>query len=184
MAIAFFMGMQGQLNLKTYWASLESLFHCKVISNLLTRSHFLALTRCLYIINLKEYVQDLEYLEFDKMHQTHLLLQSITSSSQSIWNLGKYVTVDKIMVCYKGSYCPAIQYMPKKLEKWDLKLQCLAYSTSKFVYNFIGLSGLTCRSLFVSASHQNFLRILMDVNGEWTMNGRNLKCKVLNDYFS
>jgi hypothetical protein len=53
-----------------------------------------------------------------------------------VWNLGKFVTVDEMMVRYKGSYCPACQYMPKKPEKWGLKLWCLADSSSKFISNF------------------------------------------------
>jgi hypothetical protein len=52
------------------------------------------------------------------------------------WNLGKYVTVDKMMIRYKGSYCPARQYMPNKPEKWGVKVWYLADSKSKFVYNF------------------------------------------------
>jgi hypothetical protein len=31
-------------------------------------------------------------------------------------------TVDDMMVRYKGKYCPARQYMPKKPIKWGLKL--------------------------------------------------------------
>jgi hypothetical protein len=52
------------------------------------------------------------------------------------WNLGKYVTMDEMMIQYKGSYCPARQYMPNKPEKWRVKVWCLADSKSKFVYNF------------------------------------------------
>ena len=40
------------------------------------------------------------------------------------------------MVQYKGTYCPAHQYMPKKSQKWSIKIWCLAYLVSKFVYNF------------------------------------------------
>jgi hypothetical protein len=52
------------------------------------------------------------------------------------WNLGKYVTIDEMMIRYKGSYCPARQYMPNKPEKWGVKVWCLADSKSKFVYDF------------------------------------------------
>jgi hypothetical protein len=33
------------------------------------------------------------------------------------WSLGKFITIDEMMVRYKGSYCPIRQYMPKKPEK-------------------------------------------------------------------
>ena len=40
------------------------------------------------------------------------------------------------MIRYKGMYCPILQYMPNKLQKWGLKVWCLACSTSKYVWNF------------------------------------------------
>jgi len=40
------------------------------------------------------------------------------------------------MIRYKGTYCPARQYMPQKPQKWGLKVWCLADASSKFVYNF------------------------------------------------
>jgi hypothetical protein len=45
------------------------------------------------------------------------------------------------MIRYKGSYCPARQYMPKKPQKWGIKVWCLADSIFKFVYNFIFYCG-------------------------------------------
>jgi hypothetical protein len=50
------------------------------------------------------------------------------------WNLGQYLTIDEMMVRYKGSYCPARQYMPKKPEKWGMKIWCLVDSVTRFVY--------------------------------------------------
>jgi hypothetical protein len=52
------------------------------------------------------------------------------------WELGKYVTVDEMMIGYKGSYCPATQYMLNKLQKWGIKVWCLSDSKSKYVYDF------------------------------------------------
>ena len=52
------------------------------------------------------------------------------------WFLGKFFTIDEMMVRYKGSYCPIRQYMPKKMEKWDIKFWVLADSASKFIYCF------------------------------------------------
>jgi hypothetical protein len=52
------------------------------------------------------------------------------------WSLGKFVTIDEMMVRYKGSYCPIRQYMPKKPEKWKIKFWVLADSSTKFIYWF------------------------------------------------
>ena len=29
------------------------------------------------------------------------------------WILDEYITIDEMMACYKGTYCPACQYMHK-----------------------------------------------------------------------
>jgi hypothetical protein len=52
------------------------------------------------------------------------------------WSLEKYVTIDEMMVRYKGSYCPVHQYMRNKLKKWGIKFWRLADSISKFTYCF------------------------------------------------
>jgi hypothetical protein len=52
------------------------------------------------------------------------------------WSLGKFLTIDEMMVHYKGSYSPIRQYMPKKPEKWGIKFWVLADFTSKFIYCF------------------------------------------------
>jgi hypothetical protein len=52
------------------------------------------------------------------------------------WSLGKFLTIDEMMVRYKGSFYPICQYMPKKPEKWMIKFWVLADSMSKFIYCF------------------------------------------------
>jgi hypothetical protein len=52
------------------------------------------------------------------------------------FSLSKYITVDEMMIRYKGSYCPARQYLPNKPCKWGVKVWCVADSSSKYVYNF------------------------------------------------
>jgi hypothetical protein len=51
------------------------------------------------------------------------------------------------MVRYKGSYCPARQHMPKKLEKWSMKIWYLVDSITTFVYNFDVYCGASFQSI-------------------------------------
>lgn len=46
------------------------------------------------------------------------------------------VTVDELMVGYKGKYCPIQQYLPKKPTKWGVKIWCLADASTKYVYTW------------------------------------------------
>ena len=56
-------------------------------------------------------------LGFNKLHQMGWLLNAIWNRYKALWNLSKHVTIDKIMICYKGTYYPIKQYMRNKVEK-------------------------------------------------------------------
>jgi hypothetical protein len=102
----------------------------------MTRQRFEALTRCLHLTNPAMYVRDKDAPRYDKMDQLRWLINAIRESCKKAWNLGKFLTIDKMMIRYKGSYCPSRQYMPNKPEKWGIKVWCLGDSITKFVSNF------------------------------------------------
>jgi hypothetical protein len=62
-------------------------------------------------------VTDREEVGYDKMGLVRWLVDAIRGACMQEYSLGKYVTVDEMMIWYKGSYCPARQYMPNKPEK-------------------------------------------------------------------
>jgi hypothetical protein len=122
LAIHMYMGMKRQPNMKSYWEKAGSFFHCPTISNIMTRECFRELVRCLHITNPEGY----ENIQkgnpgYDKIRQVRWLVEKIRSACMREWSLGKFVTIDEMMVRYKGSYCPVRQYMPKKPEKWGIK---------------------------------------------------------------
>ena len=115
LAMTMYMGMKKQPNLKTYWEKHGSFFHCPTISNIMTRTRFWALRRCLHITNPATYVHiERGDILFDKSSQILWLINSIRSACTAQWFLGKFITIDEMMVRYNGSYCPIRQYMPKK----------------------------------------------------------------------
>jgi hypothetical protein len=73
---------------------------------------------------------------FDKLRQVRWLVEEIRENCKKVWALGKFLTIDEMMVRYKGTYSPIRQYMPNKPQKWGLKIWCLADAVSKYVYNF------------------------------------------------
>jgi hypothetical protein len=103
----------------------------------MTKERFKDLVRCLYMTDPAEY----EHIQkgdpgYDKIRQVRWLVEEIRSTCMKEWSLGKFVTIDEMMVRYKGSYCPIRQYMPKKPEKWGIKFLVLADSSTKFIYCF------------------------------------------------
>jgi hypothetical protein len=135
-AISMFMGLKKQPNIKTYWKREGGFFHCPVISRIFSRNCFQQITKCLHITNPNSYVATRGEPGYDKIRQVRWLVDDIKRACMREWNLEKYITVDEMMICYKGSYCMACQYMSNKPEKWRVKVWCLADSKSKFVYNF------------------------------------------------
>jgi hypothetical protein len=81
------------------------------------------------------------------MNKVRWLFTEIRDCCIEQWNLGQFITIDEMMVRYKGSYCPARQYMPKKPEKWGMKIWCLADSVTRFVYNFDVYCGASYESI-------------------------------------
>jgi hypothetical protein len=137
LAIHMYMGMKRQPNYKSYWGKVGTLFHCPIISNIMTRERFIQLRRCLHITNPGTY----EHIpkgdpHYDKLRQVRWLVEEIRNACTREWSLGKFLTIDEMMVRYKGSYSPIRQYMPKKPEKWGIKFWVLADSVSKFIYCF------------------------------------------------
>jgi hypothetical protein len=97
------MGMKKQPNYKTYWENEGTIFHCPIISNIMTRERFIQLRRCLYITNLGTY----EHIpkgdaRYDKLRQVRWLVEEIRNACMREWSLGKFLTIDEMMVRYKG----------------------------------------------------------------------------------
>jgi hypothetical protein len=137
LTIHMYMGMKRQPNIKSYWSKEGSIFHCPTISNIMTRDRFMKLRRCLHLTNPATY----EHIQkgdpgYDKLRQVRWFVDEIQNACMREWSLGKFVTIDEMMVRYKGSYCPIRQYMPKKPEKWGIKFWVLTDSVSKFIYCF------------------------------------------------
>jgi hypothetical protein len=64
--VLLYMGMKHQPNCKSYWQKEGSVFHCLVISNIMTGQRFEALTECLYFTNPGRYVRDKDAPLYDK----------------------------------------------------------------------------------------------------------------------
>jgi hypothetical protein len=107
LAIHMYMGMRRQPNIKSYWEREGSFFHCPTISNIMTRERFKEFIRCLHITNPDTYAHigrgDPGY---DKIKQVRWFVDEIKSTSMKKWSLGKFLTIDEMMVRYKESYCP------------------------------------------------------------------------------
>jgi hypothetical protein len=81
LAIHMYMGMKHQPNYKSYWEKEGSLFHCPIISTIMSRAQFAQLRRCLHITNPTsyEYIQKGE-IGYDKLRQVRWLVDAIQNA--------------------------------------------------------------------------------------------------------
>jgi hypothetical protein len=74
------------------------------------QKRFGEIRRCLHITNPTTYEHiEKGQLGYDKMQQTRWLVEEICKACMKEWLLGKYLTIDEMMIHYKGSYCPTMQ---------------------------------------------------------------------------
>ena len=97
-AISILMELKKQPNVKTYWQRKGSFFHCPMISQTFTWDPYQQITKCLHVTILATYVTNREEPEYDKMGQMRWLVDKIKEACMQEWTLGKYVTVDEMMI--------------------------------------------------------------------------------------
>jgi hypothetical protein len=135
----------------------------------------MALNKCLHITNPAEYVRDKGLPGYDKLGQVRWLVNAIRDSCKRVWKLGKFCTIDEMMIRYKGTYCPLRQYMPQKPQKWGIKVWYLACSVTKFVWNFAIYCGKEEATSTVEPiargepklAHKVVMDLAKDIEGKW-----------------
>jgi len=95
------------------------------------RKCFEAIIRCLHLVNNESLQADRANPDFDKLAKVHWLCESFASMSQSLYNNERVLTVDEIMIPYKGRFCNIRQYMKLKPVKFGVKVWALANFESK-----------------------------------------------------
>jgi hypothetical protein len=91
LAIWLYMGMKRQPNMKSYWIKEGSVFHCSIISKVMSRNRFNALIRCFHITNPTTYVNEKRLPRYDKLGQTRWLVDKIRESCKKGMEIGENV---------------------------------------------------------------------------------------------
>ena len=129
------LGIKIYMGLKPLPARDEELFNCRIIPSVMTMRRWEAILRCLHLTDNEKLERDRSSPNFDKIGKVRMLLDHFVSTSQSLYNLERVVTVDELVIPYKGKYCNFRQFMREKPTRFGLKLWCLASSKSRYVYN-------------------------------------------------
>ena len=128
--VLILMGLKEVLHIRCYWDR-RPFYNCPLISECMTRKRFEAITQCLYLVNNDNLVFDRTDQVFDKIGKVRWLCEAFSSMSQGFYNNDRVLTIDEIMVPYKGRYCNIRQYMKSKPVKFGVKIWALANSSSR-----------------------------------------------------
>jgi hypothetical protein len=134
--MTLFMGVKKLPSTRLYWSRNEALFHCSVISQLMTRERYELITRCLHVVNAPAHVMDRGSTIYDKLHKVRWLVDEVRDHFKAMWTPNQQLIVDECMVMYKGQYCPIRQYMPLKPVRFGIKVWAAADALSKYLWNF------------------------------------------------
>lgn len=72
--------------------------------------------------NMFTYMTDRDNVDYDKICKVRSLVDECRSKFRSGYNLGKILTIDEMILRYKGKYCTIQQYLPATPIKWGIKL--------------------------------------------------------------
>lgn len=79
----------------------------------MSRKRFEAISKCLHVNNNSGAPTDRNHPDFDKLAKLRWLIEEVRECCINNWNLGQFVTIDELMVRYKGGYGHGMkQYMP------------------------------------------------------------------------
>ena len=135
-SICLFMGLKKLPSHRLYWSKDEPLFHCLVISQMMTRDRYEAISRCLHVANAPTSVTDRDSPTYDKLHKIRWMLDEVRDRCKAMWSPNQQMTVDESMVMYKGKYCSVRQYMPNKPVRFGIKVWAATDALSKYLWNF------------------------------------------------
>jgi hypothetical protein len=142
-AICLFMGLKRLPSKRLYWSREEPLFHCPVISYMMTRDRYELITRCLHVANAPPHVKDTSSPTYEKLHKIRWMMEEVRDHFKAMWSPNQQLIVDEEMIMYKGKYCPIKQYMQCKLVRFGLKVWAVANALSKYLWNFKVYCGKT-----------------------------------------
>ena len=130
--ILIFMGLKPLPTRRMYWDT-RPFYGCPLISSAMSRQRFEAIVRCIHLVDNSKLAKDASDPQYDKIGKVRWLIEGFSRISQELYNPERILTVDEIMVPYKGRYCGIRQYMKAKPVKWEIKVWALCSSGSRWV---------------------------------------------------
>lgn len=128
------MGLKDLPNRRLYWDR-RHFFGCDRIKNVMRRERWEDILRCLHLVDNEGLVPDPQHLDHDKIAKTRWLLEKFAELSQQFYNCERHITVDEMIVAYKGRFCCIRQFMKGKPVRFGIKIWAAVSSKSRYVWS-------------------------------------------------
>jgi hypothetical protein len=133
--ILTFMGLKDLPNIRLYWSG-NDFYRCPLIKLCMTRQRFEAITRCIHLVD-NSSLPPPSHPQHEKLGTVRWLVEHFSTVSKEQYNCEVTITVDEIIVPYKGHYCNIRQYMKGKPMRFGVKVWALVSSKSQYISNLI-----------------------------------------------
>jgi hypothetical protein len=164
LGIKIYMGIKRLPCKRDYWSQSEEIFSCKVIPNVMSCKRWEAILRCLHLTDNEKIIRDPKNPAFDKGAKVRPLLKHFTDRSKALYNLERELTIDELVVPYKGKYTSLRMFMRGKPKRFGMKFWCLASAKSKYVHNVSLYEGKGTGKGPCGLGHQVCMDFLADVH--------------------
>lgn len=85
------------------------------------------------------------------------IFNSFIHNCQSVYGLGQSVTIDEMLVSFRGR-CRFKMYMPNKPAKYGIKIQCLTDARNSYLYNAYIYSGKNSDGMGINEEYKKLLK--------------------------
>jgi hypothetical protein len=115
------MGIKREPCRRNYWSKCH-LLHCAVIPKVMSCRRWEAITRCLHLVDNDTVVRDCTQPGYDRIAKWRGIVEVFAHRSRELYNPGEIMTVDELIISYKGRYCRIRQFLRNKPIQFGIKV--------------------------------------------------------------
>ena len=101
--VTILMGIKLMPTIRDYWKKNEFL-HCSMIPRVFIRNRFESLLHCLHLVDNRNNDTNKKSTGYDKLAKVRWIIGDFVRKSRALYNPGKFITCDEIMLAYRGHY--------------------------------------------------------------------------------
>jgi hypothetical protein len=163
--ILFIMGVKKEPQRRNYWQNADEVLRDPIIPRVMSLRRWEAINRCIHLVDNCQVQANPTLPGFDMLAKLRWLLDYFSRRSQELYHPERVITVDEIVVPYKGKYARIIQFMKDKPHRFGLKIWCVCSSLSRFVLKIEVYEGVGTSSGEQGLGYHVTMRLLEGYEG-------------------